>query len=355
MCMRILPAKLLRFLATATGWRSSSPEAGARASDRGRGDRRLRDGRGGEPGRAGLPVVVVNPAQVRHWQALGKRAKTDPIDAAVIARFVEATRPAVRVLPDEATQLLADLVARRAPDRRDDGGRRPARTARRQAPEEEASPDCARRSRRNWPNSTPGSTTTCAARRSGPKRWICSPAPALAGDRPHADRRNAGTGNARPPSDRRAPPASRANRQSGQWKGELHRRRPQERAQPAVPRRADRGAAQSGPQGLPATARSPPASQDGRRHRRRTKAADDPQRHPAGQKAMARRNRLTPNTVAEERLKGASRRAVTTAFPTAILRDARFAGSSRRGVREPTSLTRRSNPGERRPKRPFRS
>lgn len=63
---------------------------------------------------AGLPVVVVNPAQVRHYaQALGKRAKTDPIDAAVIARFVEATRPDVRVLPDEATQLLADLVARR--------------------------------------------------------------------------------------------------------------------------------------------------------------------------------------------------------------------------------------------------
>ena len=63
---------------------------------------------------AGLPVVVVNPAQVRHYaQALGRRAKTDPIDAAVIARFVEATRPAPRPLPDEATQRLADLVARR--------------------------------------------------------------------------------------------------------------------------------------------------------------------------------------------------------------------------------------------------
>ena len=63
---------------------------------------------------AGLPVVVVNPAQVRAFaQALGKRAKTDPIDALVIARFVEATRPAIRPLPDEATQLLADLVARR--------------------------------------------------------------------------------------------------------------------------------------------------------------------------------------------------------------------------------------------------
>jgi transposase len=63
---------------------------------------------------AALPVVVVNPAQVRHYaQALGKRAKTDPIDALVIARFVEATRPAPRPLPDETTQLLADLVARR--------------------------------------------------------------------------------------------------------------------------------------------------------------------------------------------------------------------------------------------------
>jgi transposase len=63
---------------------------------------------------AGLPVVVVNPAQVRAFaQALGKRAKTDPIDAAVIAHFAEATKPQVRQLPDETTQMLADLVARR--------------------------------------------------------------------------------------------------------------------------------------------------------------------------------------------------------------------------------------------------
>lgn len=63
---------------------------------------------------AGLPVVVVNPAQVRAFaQALGKRAKTDPIDAAVIARFVAATRPPIRPLPDAQTQALADLVARR--------------------------------------------------------------------------------------------------------------------------------------------------------------------------------------------------------------------------------------------------
>lgn len=63
---------------------------------------------------AGLPVVVVNPAQVRAFaQALGKRAKTDPIDAEVIARFVQATKPEPRPLPDEKAQLVADLLTRR--------------------------------------------------------------------------------------------------------------------------------------------------------------------------------------------------------------------------------------------------
>lgn len=63
---------------------------------------------------SGLPVAVVNPAQIRHFaQALGKRAKTDPIDAFVIARFAEATKPDVRPLDDEATQLLSALITRR--------------------------------------------------------------------------------------------------------------------------------------------------------------------------------------------------------------------------------------------------
>jgi transposase len=63
---------------------------------------------------AGLPVVVVNPARVRAFaSALGQRAKTDPIDAQVIAQFAAATKPPVRALPDAATQALADLVARR--------------------------------------------------------------------------------------------------------------------------------------------------------------------------------------------------------------------------------------------------
>jgi transposase len=63
---------------------------------------------------AGLPLVVVNPAQVRAFaKAIGRHAKTDAIDAAVIAHFADATRPPPRPLPDAATRLLADLVARR--------------------------------------------------------------------------------------------------------------------------------------------------------------------------------------------------------------------------------------------------
>jgi transposase len=55
-----------------------------------------------------------SPAQVRAFaKALGQRAKTDPIDARVIARFAEATKPVVRPLPDQATRMLADLLGRR--------------------------------------------------------------------------------------------------------------------------------------------------------------------------------------------------------------------------------------------------
>jgi transposase len=63
---------------------------------------------------AGLAVVVVNPAQVRGFaRALGQRAKTDPIDARIIAHFVEATKPEIRPLANAETRMLADLVARR--------------------------------------------------------------------------------------------------------------------------------------------------------------------------------------------------------------------------------------------------
>ncbi len=63
---------------------------------------------------ARLPVVVVNPRQVRAFaHALGRSAKTDTIDAHVLATFAERVRPAVRPLPDAATQELEALVARR--------------------------------------------------------------------------------------------------------------------------------------------------------------------------------------------------------------------------------------------------
>jgi transposase len=63
---------------------------------------------------AGLPLVAMNPRQVRDFaKATGKLAKTDRIDAQVLAHFADAVRPEVRPLPDAATRELAILVARR--------------------------------------------------------------------------------------------------------------------------------------------------------------------------------------------------------------------------------------------------
>jgi len=63
---------------------------------------------------ANLPLAVVNPAQVRHFaQAVGQRAKSDPIDAAIIARFAEAVKPEPRPVPDADARLLMELVSRR--------------------------------------------------------------------------------------------------------------------------------------------------------------------------------------------------------------------------------------------------
>lgn len=64
--------------------------------------------------RAELPVVVVNPRQVRDFaKATGQLAKTDSIDAAVLAHFAEAVRPELRPLPDAVTLELRALTARR--------------------------------------------------------------------------------------------------------------------------------------------------------------------------------------------------------------------------------------------------
>ena len=63
---------------------------------------------------AGLPVAIVNPRQVRAFaQALGRTAKTDAIDAAVLALFGARVRPDPRPVPDAATQALAALITRR--------------------------------------------------------------------------------------------------------------------------------------------------------------------------------------------------------------------------------------------------
>ena len=65
-------------------------------------------------GAARLPLAVVNPRQIRDFaRAVGQLAKTDALDAAVIARFAEAVRPEPRPIPDAAAQALGEMVARR--------------------------------------------------------------------------------------------------------------------------------------------------------------------------------------------------------------------------------------------------
>ena len=68
----------------------------------------------GELAAANLPVVVANPRHVRDFaRASGKLAKTDSLDAQVLAHFAEALQPEPRALPDADTQELGALVARR--------------------------------------------------------------------------------------------------------------------------------------------------------------------------------------------------------------------------------------------------
>lgn len=63
---------------------------------------------------AGLPTAVVNPRQVRDFaKATGELAKTDRIDAGILAHFAEAIRPRIQPVPDAATQQLRALLVRR--------------------------------------------------------------------------------------------------------------------------------------------------------------------------------------------------------------------------------------------------
>jgi transposase len=63
---------------------------------------------------AGLPVAVINPRQARDFaKAIGVLAKTDAVDAIVLARFAQAVRPAVRALKSEEAQELEAVLTRR--------------------------------------------------------------------------------------------------------------------------------------------------------------------------------------------------------------------------------------------------
>jgi transposase len=63
---------------------------------------------------AGLPVAIVNPRQVREFaRAIGRLAKTDRLDAAVLAHFAEAVRPEPRPLPQVAVRELGAVLTRR--------------------------------------------------------------------------------------------------------------------------------------------------------------------------------------------------------------------------------------------------
>jgi len=63
---------------------------------------------------AGVPVAVVNPRQIRDYaRATGQLAKTDALDARLMALFAEAVQPEVRPLPTPEAQALGDLVTRR--------------------------------------------------------------------------------------------------------------------------------------------------------------------------------------------------------------------------------------------------
>ncbi len=63
---------------------------------------------------AGLPVAIINPRQVRKFAgAIGRLAKTDAIDASVIAHFADAVRPEAKPMPDALSLRLRELLARR--------------------------------------------------------------------------------------------------------------------------------------------------------------------------------------------------------------------------------------------------
>ena len=64
---------------------------------------------------AGLPIIVVNPISVRRYaQAIGVLAKTDRIDAQVIARYAATLKPEIKPIPDKTSRKIKDLLIRRS-------------------------------------------------------------------------------------------------------------------------------------------------------------------------------------------------------------------------------------------------
>ena len=64
---------------------------------------------------AGLPIIIVNPISVRRYaQAIGVLAKTDRIDAQVIAQYAATLKPEIKPIPDKTSQKIKDLLVRRS-------------------------------------------------------------------------------------------------------------------------------------------------------------------------------------------------------------------------------------------------
>ena len=127
-----------------------------------------------ELGVASLPVAVVNPRQVRDFaRATGRLAKTDRLDAQVLAHFGEAVRPTPRPLPDDAAQALAALVERRrqvVAMRTAEANRLGATRVARYGP---ASRRIWSGWRATWGQSTTTCASACARARSGASRTSC--------------------------------------------------------------------------------------------------------------------------------------------------------------------------------------
>ena len=155
---------------------------------------------------AGLPLAVVNPAQIRAFaRAIGRLAKTDRLDAELIARFAEQVRPEPRPVLDEQARILAELVARRRQIVEmigmESNRRRQARSAKvaaRHRAHARGPPGGARRARPG--DRRPGPRLPGLARGRGPADLG---ARHRQDHRPHPDRRAARARPPRPPADRR--------------------------------------------------------------------------------------------------------------------------------------------------------